>query len=422
MLGRLVSNSWARGVLGTLLVRGLHIVIGLLGSVVVARVLGPAGRGEIYVAAMLVMMGTTVLNLGLHTANSFEVSRDSALLRPVVGNAVWLTLITGGATACIVGAVVVLDIGMPLSGSLLVLALAALPLQLLFTQLHPLLIVTERLRSFNVLETLQRAGLLIGVGVAWLYGSVTPSAIFGGSVAVAGLCSVLIVRRLWTSAPGSEPNRSWALLRRQLPYARRVYLGTMASLLLLRVDVVMIEAQRGSVAVGLYSIAASVGDLVLLAPSTISVFLFPRLAAQGDAVERWRVTKRVTLVVGVFLTLVATGLAVFAEVLVRTLYGTEFIGSVDSVLLLLPGVVLLGVNSVLMHYLAAVGMPRIAVIGPATALALNVLLNLDFIPRWGIEGAAVASSLSYGLMAAVTAAWIGRNRPGSLIDQRATAS
>ena len=72
-------------------------------------------------------------------------------------------------------------------------------------------------------------------------------------------------------------------------------------------------------------------------------------------------------------------------------------------LLLLPGVLALSLESIFMNDLAGRGLPPVVIVVPGVGLALNLALNLVFIPRFGLSAAAAASSIAYGVMLAI--AW-----------------
>jgi O-antigen/teichoic acid export membrane protein len=56
-----------------------------------------------------------------------------------------------------------------------------------------------------------------------------------------------------------------------------------------------------------------------------------------------------------------------------------------------------------MNDLAGRGLPPVVIVVPGVGLALNLALNLVFIPRFGLPAAAAASSIAYGVMLAI--AW-----------------
>jgi O-antigen/teichoic acid export membrane protein len=51
-------------------------------------------------------------------------------------------------------------------------------------------------------------------------------------------------------------------------------------------------------------------------------------------------------------------------------------------------------------------MPRVTMISPGAAALINILLNLVLIPKWGIVGASLASSICYGLMLVMSVAYV----------------
>ena len=71
--------------------------------------------------------------------------------------------------------------------------------------------------------------------------------------------------------------------------------------------------------------------------------------------------------------------------------------------LILPGVLALSLESIFMNDLAGRGLPPVVIVVPGVGLALNLALNLVFIPRFGLSAAAAASSIAYGVMLAI--AW-----------------
>jgi O-antigen/teichoic acid export membrane protein len=101
--------------------------------------------------------------------------------------------------------------------------------------------------------------------------------------------------------------------------------------------------------------------------------------------------------------------ALVARPFVAFFYGQPFIGAANAILWLLPGVFLLSVNTIFMNFFAARGQPIIVIFSPFTALVVNVLLNLYFIPHFGISGAAMVSSISYAIMFAFSTIYIKVN-------------
>jgi O-antigen/teichoic acid export membrane protein len=110
---------------------------------------------------------------------------------------------------------------------------------------------------------------------------------------------------------------------------------------------------------------------------------------------------------------VVVGLA--AGPLIRLLFGASFLPAVPALLWLLPGIVMLSVNTIYMNYFASTGMPPVTILAPAAAALFNVGLNLALIPRLGIVGASISSVAAYGGMLAASSVYLryakGRSGP-----------
>ena len=71
------------------------VIVGFVTSVIIARTLGPEGRGMFAMAVTLGAIGVQFTNLGLHGSNTYYASRDTQLLSPLLGNS--LTKVCSGS-------------------------------------------------------------------------------------------------------------------------------------------------------------------------------------------------------------------------------------------------------------------------------------------------------------------------------------
>ena len=83
---QLVTSDYFIKVTETFTTRIILILLSLLTGVIIARTLGPEGRGVYAMAVLLGTMGVQLTNLGLHSSNTFYVARDSNLLSKLLGN------------------------------------------------------------------------------------------------------------------------------------------------------------------------------------------------------------------------------------------------------------------------------------------------------------------------------------------------
>ena len=77
------------------------------------------------------------------------------------------------------------------------------------------------------------------------------------------------------------------------------------------------------------------------------------------------------------------------------LYSEAFCPAVEALQALLVGIVALSAGRVLSNDLAGRGRPILNAYGGMATVAVNIVLNIIWIPRFGIVGAAWASTVSY---------------------------
>jgi O-antigen/teichoic acid export membrane protein len=87
----------------------------------------------------------------------------------------------------------------------------------------------------------------------------------------------------------------------------------------------------------------------------------------------------------------------------RILFGAQFVPAGAALLAILPGILAMSVQLILGSALSGRGRPLPVTLGAGIGLLLNVVLNLMWIPRYGIVGASLASSVSYSAVAVVVA-------------------
>jgi O-antigen/teichoic acid export membrane protein len=83
------------------------------------------------------------------------------------------------------------------------------------------------------------------------------------------------------------------------------------------------------------------------------------------------------------------------SLLIPVFYGAAYAQAAPATMILLGGMVFASLASISPQHFFSLGKPRIHLLLSGLTLLLNTLLNLLWIPLWGISGAALASSISY---------------------------
>ena len=191
---------------------------------------------------------------------------------------------------------------------------------------------------------------------------------------------------------------SRALFKRNLPYGIKSYLGSLVGFLMLRVDLLMINQLLGKKETGLYDVAINMSEMIYLFPMVVSMVLFPKLAALESIHEKWTLSKNVGWVLLVGMSFICALAAILAYPMIKILYGEAFVACVPAFLLLIFSKLLMSTYSVFSNFTASIYVPWATVPFNFFILGINILLNLVWIPQYGINGAAYASITCFALL------------------------
>lgn len=401
-----VSGFWGR-VAGTFVSNVYLVVVGLVGAVLTARVLGPEGRGIFAVLVTVATIGVQLGNFGTHTANTYHIAADRRLLPALLSNSIVLGLGLGTLVAAVLHALIAIQPDLLPAGirPLLTWATAAVPFGIVLLLVQHLFLGLNDIRRYNGLQVVQSTATLllmvslaiVGLGSALNFFII--SFVVIAASAVAG--TAMLLRR---SGRFSMPDLG--LLGRTSIYGFRVYLATLFAFLALHFDLLMVARMLGSEAAGHYSIAARMAEMIYLLPAVAGTMLFATVSSRSAG--RWAFTRQTAGTIALLLVPLVVLAAIVARPVTTLLFGPSFAAAVPAFLWLLPGVYFLGVNTIFMQYFAGTGMPIFAIASPAAAAILNVALNLYLLPRAGIIGAAIASTAAYALMLCASLVYVRR--------------
>lgn len=382
----------------TFVTRILIMAIALAVSVVIARLLGPAGQGLYATALALGAVGVQFGNLGLSTTNTYLAAKNKGNVPLLLGNSIFVTIVFG---FLVVGTIAVVKqlapSYVPLNGTLLYLAMFwTFPgLLLLFSQ--SLLLGCQQVRTFNLVEIFQRSIHVFFLAACVTLGMVSEQLLFGFLLLALCFTALFALYKIFHLSERQLPFPSIRLLKATGWYGISAYLAGLFSYLCLRFDLLMLKSMAGSAEAGYYSIAVSLSDVVYTLPVVVGTILFSKLSSLNDFYEKRRFVYKVLLLLGgvMLLGLAVAYYAVFP--LLPMLYGEEFRPSIQPFAILLPGIYCLSLSTIVQNFIASVGRSWLMFIGPFIAFALNLPLNLILIPQYGGSGAAMASVASYAL-------------------------
>ncbi|HEY8815301.1 MAG TPA: oligosaccharide flippase family protein [Candidatus Dormibacteraeota bacterium] len=372
-------------------------------NVVVTRATGASGKGIFTLMSLLVTMGTAITALGLGWAATYFIGRRLFPVGAVAGTLLTSSLVSSAVTLTGLGAGFLLfrdSYFAAISNAQLVVTLALVPVVQFAATLASIILATNRPIQFAAVSLVQWVITFALQAILALAGRLDPTLALGAWLAGAtlgGIAGFVVASRYVTLRFGLDRN----VLRQLLGFGLKGYVANLLMFFNYRLDSLIVNALLGVASVGIYSIAVAMAEVIWNMAGALSTVMFPHVASL-DRKAANRLTPVVSRNVW-FLTLLAV---VFAAVVgrwvIELVFGAVMLGAAQPLLLLLPGILALSGAKVLSSYLSGIGRPIYSTYIAAGSVILTVALDLIFIPRYGIAGAAAASSVVYTLTAIAT--------------------
>jgi O-antigen/teichoic acid export membrane protein len=391
-----------RNIVETLLFRGLSTPIALLLVVIQSRFLEPAGRGTFVLVVLSVTILTRLLGqLGIAVTNRMR-ARELAL-RSLVHRAFGLAVLLGVAGGALVVAWAAATDGV--GAQLGLIAAAALVPNVVWQTVSGVLLGLARVRLWNYVQALAPVLTLVGmlVLVVALGGGVR-AAVTAWTVAhvLTATFALAVTHDLW-HPPGVPPlldvhARTLARLALVMGAVQVV------NLISYRAELYVLDRYEGLAAVGIYSIAMQAAEALWLIAAAVATAVTAPAVHETEA-GAVRLIRNASLRAFVYTAGAAVVVGLAAPFVIPLLFGDDFSDAVQPLALLLPGVVLYAPVTVLVVFLSVRhGRPRLSLVVSVVAMGVTVGAAFALIPRYGGEGAALASSVGYVVGAAL--AWV----------------
>lgn len=401
-------GSLMSGVAVTFATRLLILGCVVASSVIVARWLGPEGTGALAVLNVTVALALQLGSAGMPSATTYFVAKDRTLLGPVWTNGIIFSLGAGIVIAFGVIAIANLspNIFNGISGRLISIVAISIPFQLITLLGLNLLLAVDRIRLMNSLDAMSSFLIFVNavlVLVLWRRGLATLVSFNTGAAVVLSLVLVSFVARVSRRVNERAARRSdFSLLRQMLVYGGKFYVSIFASFVIFRADLLIVNHFRGAQAAGVYAIASQFSFLLIMLPGVIASLLFPRVASrQGDTAAYAVDVTRHTSFIMLLVCLAAAGMSF----LLPFVYGARFGDATIQLLIMLPGIFFISLESVLVQHFTGTGLPAMIPAFWIITMAVNLGMNLALVPVWGARAAAINSSISYALIFVLVTAY-----------------
>jgi antigen flippase len=385
----------ARTLSTTVLLQGVGLVTGAL----VARLLGPTGRG-LLAGITNISSGTAAIgDAGGPTAYAYQTASSPARVLQLVRN----TYTIVAAQTAVIG----------LAGSAFMLIVLRndghwkyvgvaflwcyLPINLAGRYFMGVYQGQNRFGPFNAVRLALTGVYVAGVGLLFVFSVHLLMPVLIATI-LSNLGALYFARR---SLPAREPGKADGFDRRlardTFRYGIRAHLGNLSPIDQLQVDIAMVVAFLGAHQAGLYTVGSSAAGVISAQGVAIGLVALPAVVEAESDEARVRLT-------GIFfraalaLALVTAGAVwALAGIAVPLVYGPRFHGAVVVVRILVSGVAASSVRQVLNDSMRGAGRPLAGSIAEAVNWVVILGALIVLIPLWGLSGAATAVLIAYGV-------------------------
>ena len=404
----------------TLGISAAGLVVVMLTSVVLARALGPEGRGVYAVAYRAIGILIAVSQFGLPEVMMFQMRTERRRPSELAANSLIVIFAATALTAAFLWATY------PLMGDtfyegvgerLMWLAFLTLPFNLAFVLFGRLIQLDGRLGAYNLLLLASRVATLVAIVVFLSVRPAEPGAALAGlavASALVALPAIWLARR-WVA------NQAWrigrALLAESLRNGFKVQWGMLSHILGLYSGVFIVNYFLDLESVGYFATALGIATLMLVvsqASQTVLHSWMPAAASDlSQVAERTVVFARHTglVLTGMALVLVATGVPA-----IRFLYGAEFEPAYAPMAILLFGMIARGVGQIVVSQLALERYFYLDSTGAVLGVVVSIGLSWLLVPAVGVWGAALGTAVGHTAATAWLMYWFVKKTDANLAD------
>jgi O-antigen/teichoic acid export membrane protein len=375
------------------------VALSTVSGILVARQLGPTGRGEFAVAILWPSVIAAFGMLGVKEALTYARARASYPQAVLVGTALELAFVQSVLLVILGGLLipwltraqsqVVTQAGL--------MFLLVIPANLVAQYALGLLQGSLEIPVFNMLRLTVGIVYLVALLVLWAMTAMSVWNVTLGLLA-ANTCTALAALLVILRKCGVQWTFEFSLYRRILSYGLRSHVGSMSSIVNQRADQMLMAVLVAPEQLGWYAVAVNISSLARLPSGVFATLAFPKVAAATHAEQR-RLTGlysrlNATSSCGVGLVLMFT-----LPILVPLVYGSAYTPSILPAEILVVATIVVAVGQAWAGSLRGLGRPSEPAKAELISLIATVVGLVLLLEPFGIVGAALTSLAAY-LMAA----------------------
>ncbi len=386
----LKNTSWM--FLGRFFTLGISFFVGIY----IARYLGPSNYGLLnYVISFVGLFGF-LTSFGIDSIISREIIKNHNKKDEIIGTGFYIKIF--GSILAIISIFIVSFFTTKdffTLGLIWIYSLNFIPqvFNIIDTYFHSQVlsqkVVTSQVTSNIISTILKILCIFLNKGIFWL------TLIYVIETIISALVSIFFFKKLGNNIKKIKFNIEIAksLLKDSWP----LMLSSIAVALYMRIDQVMIKNMLGNEQSGIYAVAVKLSEIwyyiPLLICSSISPAIIKSISISKKLFENRM--KRLYFLMFWFSVIIALIITIFAYPIIKILFGNVYIGGVTTLQIYVWAGISIFLGSAIGQYILASNLTKLSFYNTLIGAVINVILNIILIPKIGINGAAIATLISY---------------------------
>jgi O-antigen/teichoic acid export membrane protein len=394
-----IRSTAGRAMGGSLVASGLAQLLLVVSGVLVARSLGPEDRG--YLALLIVVSGVCILigTMGLPLAATYYIARDRSHARQITSSvlrfAVFQVTATFALQLAVLAALVLHEPGRVKAAALI--SLGIVPGIFAFAYGTAILQGQQRFTAFNALRILPTAVYVVAVLAIVLLGEadlVRIMAIWAAANYVGGFLALVVAVHGLPKGGAADPPPTPSEMRR---FGLKSLFGSISPIDALRLDQAVVGLLLTPVALGLYVVAQALTNLPRIVAYSIGLVAYPQVASQQDRRAARRILWKFFFIGVTLSALVVAAIGIAADQIVTVFFGSEFSDATSIARILLVATLFMAARRVLTDGVNGLGHPGLGTLAEVTSWVLLAPAVAILLPRYGVEGVALALTFAWGV-------------------------
>ncbi len=263
-----------------------------------------------------------------------------------------------------------------------------------------LFVGTQNIRLFNVYTVLQQLVHIVFIGIfIYILHWKDVSVYFGAQICCLAFLFFTSFIQVIKKCKISEISLSKNVFKSMFEYGWKTQLSAFIQFLNYRLSFYFLEHFEGVGSVGIFSIGITFSEAIWTITRSIAVVLYSDVVNSKSREESILKTKSSLKLSFLLMLIFLVGIIIVPGSVYEMIFGRAFRGTKEIMLLLSPGILAIAVSDMIGYYFSGIRELKILNIKSIVGLVITLVFSFLLIPKCGIFGACIVTTLSYSVSA-----------------------